>query len=650
MRYLLIILTLPFLVAHGASPDCNEVKKIADELEKKIQRKRIEKDCEKIDAKSLQLPEGSIGFPKIANEEWDYRCKDFSALEMQLKTVENEIALLNGLTNLNNEIQEGLVTFKNYKNQNIAIDATRDLFNNLEIANSLELFMATNNSKSENILSKIASDKTGWTDIISFSDLVKKYCAEFSKEGKASGVSVCSPGFKVTDEVYKELNDFVILGKGTDRKFNKKHIEDLSDALAIKKGKENYSYGQLLSEIKRPADGSLLSAEDFKKIQEFPELTSNSKSHFLSETKKSLETLKNSEKLVSAQNIPNRFRSYLEDLKERQKWEMKSKLSLVFHQYPDLKEIGESACLSAKDLSGPVSPCLTSIIDNEKVPEPDKNIVEDIQHELEIGEDHIKRLDGFITKCIPDSALTYPEECNKLISTEMAKLVAKSQYLTALKSKMMQDSTDLVTLRNFTLAKLHSAKCMQAGDSNISDCYKDIGNISKEAMTLSGDAKSIIYVFQKPKEDSDIEKICLETKESIPYKDVICKLNEEDPGEDEKSKNPDNFQASVDPETRNKAGEAFGEFTKSVFQTAANFLAPRPPQLPNAYGPNYPMVPPMPQAYSISTRIMAPAIMSGYGNYQATPGVSSYSSASAGGSYAPYNFGRSSYFNFPPGQ
>jgi hypothetical protein len=649
MRYLFIILTFPFLVAQAATLDCNEVKKIADELEKKIQKKKIAPDCEKLDAKSLGLPEGSIGFPKTVNDGWDYRCKDLSSLEMQLKTVENEIALLNGITNLKSEIKDGLTVVKSFKNPNVATEATTDLFNNLEIAQSLELFMATNNSKSENILSKIASDKSGWTDIQSFAELVKKYCAEFSKDGQNAGNSVCMPGYKLTDEVYSELNDFVILGKKTDRKFNKKQIADLTDALAIKKGDEKYSYSQLLSEVPRPATGSVLSAEDFKKIQEFPELTSNSKSHFLTETKKSILSLKGSESLVQAQNIPSRFSSYLNDLKKRQEWEMKSKLSLIFNQYSDLPEIEQSSCTSAKDLSGPVSECLESIVKNEKIPQPDKNIVEDIQRELEISEDHIKRLNGFITKCVPSSSLVYPSDCDALISTQMADMVAKSQYLNALKAKMLQDSTDLVILRNFTLEKLHSASCMQAGESKISDCYQEIGNISKEALTLSGDAKSIIYVFEKPKEDSDIEKICNETKEIIPFKADICKLNDEDPSQNEKSKNPDNFQASVDPETRNKSGEAFGEFTKSILQTTANFLAPRPPQLPNAYGPNYPMVPPMKPAMDISTQIMAPAIMSGYGSYQSTPGLPPYSSSRAGGSYSPYNFSTSSYFNYPSG-
>ena len=105
----------------------------------------------------------------------------------------------------------------------------------------------------------------------------------------------------------------------------------------------------------------------------------------------------------------------------------------------------------------------------------------------------------------------------------------------------------------------------------------------------------------------------------------------------------------MDPETRNRNGEVFGEVSKSLLQTAANFLAPRPPQLPNSYGAPYPIMPPMKPALDISTQIMAPAIMSGYGSYQSTPGLPPYSSSRAGGSYSPYNFSTSSYFNYPPG-
>ena len=57
MRYLILFLAIPFLSAQAGVPDCERIKKIASDLEKKIQSAHFKTEvCTKMDAKSLGLP------------------------------------------------------------------------------------------------------------------------------------------------------------------------------------------------------------------------------------------------------------------------------------------------------------------------------------------------------------------------------------------------------------------------------------------------------------------------------------------------------------------------------------------------------------------------------------------------------------------
>jgi hypothetical protein len=122
MKYLILLLAIPFFSVEAAAPNCEKLKQIANDLEKKIQSKRFPAEtCAQMDPVSLGLPADSIGFPKIVPAldgptkvdkkvaaAWDYRCKDLSAIELQLKSIENEIALLKGIDSLKSEINSGI--------------------------------------------------------------------------------------------------------------------------------------------------------------------------------------------------------------------------------------------------------------------------------------------------------------------------------------------------------------------------------------------------------------------------------------------------------------------------------------------------------------------------------------------------------------
>ena len=642
MRYLLLFLAIPFLSAEAAAPDCKKLNGYANDLEKAIQSKRFTtEECLIMDPKEFTLPD------------FDYRCKDLSAIDTQLKSIENEIALLNGIASLKTEIKDGIATLKKFEqNPAQAKEASVSFVKNLNIATSLERFLATTNTKSENILSAVVADKAGWTDRASFIGLLRKYCGGFPQKG-----TVCEQGFDLTEETFKEINDFVTIGKDTKRKFDKSQIKDLIDALAVTKANGKglevgkiYSFGQLALELKDIKTDGLLSAEHMQVIKNLPELSNSKSFNFIKDMKDSIKVLKGSEGLMATQAIPSRFTALLNDLKNRQEWEMKSKVSLVLNQYEKdyLPADSKDKCDKARGLEkDSIAACLSPLSTNLKLQTHEQRAVDDLISEFEYGQKQISTLDELIKDCIPNEALTYPEKCEGIVSKQMADLVAKSNILTALKAKHIQSSPDLFTFRNFALEKLHSGGCMTSTESNIT-CDKELGNISKEAITLSGDAGDIIHVFAKPKDATVIAQLCLESKEAnIPGKTFLCEIKDEVVVK--KSENNDSYEAPVSPENSNRTGQAWFDLGSSILNSVAGYLAPKPMAPINPYGPVYPYVQPMYAPQDISSKIMDPYLSHGFGNYYSTPGVMPYSSLSSGGTASSYDFSGGSHFNSPIG-
>jgi hypothetical protein len=648
MRYLLLFLAIPFMSAQAEAADCTRLKKIANDLEDKIERLRFtspEYNCNEMTPKDFDLPDDSVGFSK--DSEWDYRCKDLSAMDAQLKSIENEIAMLNGITGLKNDISQGVVTLKKFTNPEMAKEATNKFMKNLAVAQSLELFLGTNNADSTNILSEIVkADPKEWESYESFGKLVEKFC----QANPIAGDSVCMKNYKITQEVYEEINGFVKAGSETSRKFNKRQIGDFSDALGVKKGKEKYSFNQLAADVKVGENG-LFSKADLQKLKDLPPLSNSTKFDFLKEMKDSLKELKESEALVGAQEIPNRFSSLINDLKKRQQFEMKSKLSLVlFNNAGKIPADLKDKCDQARELAIPVGDCLEPL---SKIPGLSETRAElnDRIEEFKYGEAHLVKLDEMLKDCIPDASLEYTaEKCDGIITSKLDDLVKKAAVLTKMRSKLLSASPELMTLRNFALEQLESNECMAAGESNIGECSQDVGTISREVVTLSGDAGDVLLLFAKPEVETDISTVCAEKKEKVSHTDELCMLFEEGLKKKKVANEATPIEESsyLNPMGRGNS-EAVSDFLKSVTQTVSNYFKKPPQQYAptNPYASIYPYAPMMnQQPQDISQKIMGPYMASGYGSYSPTPGLRPYSSVNSNvTTYAGYSFGSSGRFN-----
>lgn len=649
MRYLSIFLLIPFLSAHAA-PTCDELKNIAKTLEEEIQNKSLP-DCDKLTPKDIGQPDDAIGFPNVkkrdgADGNWDYRCKDFSAIDQQLKSIENELALLTGINKLKTEIDQALATFKNNPEHEVIRGSSKSFYTNVKVAATLEDFLHTNNDNGDNILSKVIFDKGGWTDINSFAALLRKHCAGFP-----SVDSVCQKGYGITPEVFTEIDSFVKAGKASASKFEKNHIKDLTKALSIKKGKEKYSYNHLLLEIKDPGEG-VLSDADLEKIKELPQLESGDDDFiFQKQLKLASKNLKNSKEVVYAQGTPDRFRTLLTDLKNREEWELKSKLSLVLHKYAPPADL-KAKCDEVRELGGDVSTCLGPLAKTLKGTEA--SIVEDFNLEMKYGQAHVARLADLQARCIPNEKMELHSDCETLfkgITDKMANLTEKANVLQALKVKHMQLSPDRISLRNFALQKLLSGECVTEGDADIGECYPDLGTIPREAATLTGNAGEILFVLENPKAEIDIDRICDESEEKVTYKKDLCDLAEEEAKKSAKGKvNVDSYNAPTDPAHRDTSKEGFLAAGQTLLGAIAGMFAPKPQPMINPYMNNMNPYPMMAQPQDISQKIMGPYMARGFGNYYPTPGLRPYSSVNSNvGTFSAYDVGGGKFFNSPVG-
>lgn len=641
MKYLLLILAIPFFTAQAAAPECEELKKWTKDLELKMQESRIGKSCTELKLETDVSSENKKDFE-------DYRCRDFSAIELKLKSVESEIAMYRGLSSLKAEIQRAKESLKRNGDRSLVEANTKSFFRNLKFAADLELFLGANNSKKENILSALA--KAPPADLESpeaFGRLIVEKCKEFN----ASQASVCNKQFAVTEDFRADFLDLVRLGKNTEPKFDKAQVNRLKDALVLKNGKVDYTYGQLLGEMKN-SDAAMITAEDLAKLKSLPEFSNSKKFDFISKLKNAKRNLGNSQTLIEAQGAPAKFAGFLSALKNREEWELKSKLFLVLKQVEgntsETAKQAKQACDNSQALAPEIENCFKALMDIKELESSQRNAIKDLKDEFVYGQNQVKNLDDLISSCIPDQDLNFADEqkCEGVVSNRMIELEQKASILSNLKLKVAAAAPQIMIFRNYAIEKLMANECLKPEETNIPNCYENIGTISREAVALTDSVNKVIYVYDKPAQATQVDQLCKQEHkgtpeapvEHVPYKQDLCRWKIKDTTQKANSIQKELYDAPVSPEKQRPSTlQNLTTLGKNLLNT---FMPARPPQAafnpypsPSPYALNYPgLLHPYQQ-------VMVPAVQTGFGNYQNLTGSS--------GAYA---FGGSSHFNAPFGR
>lgn len=635
MRYLILILAFPLLVqAQPDSKECVRLRTVASELEKMIQGKFAGATCDELPASEF--------------ENFDYRCKDLSAIELQLKSLENEIAMINGVKNLRDEVLSAKATLEKHPNKGIAQDASQQLYQNLKIAVQIEGYLNATGIKGENLLTALAkASGEDFQDASKFAALVAATCI---KIGVAPGSSPICENPQISDELLAEVNGLLLLGRKTERKFSKSQVEDLKKAMAIKNGDKDYSFAEMLKAVADPG-AAAFSEKDVATLTSLKVAPDSDEYAFLNNMKSASAKLSSSVDLTQAQNVAARFKSFITDLKNREEWELKSKISVVLNELKDdIPASAKDACAGARELNANnFEDCFKPISTKINLPGYKKNSASNILHELKIGQNHIKKLDEVLAQCVPDDQMNLPDNCNAYTDAALLTLTKKATELNVIKAKILEESSGLLLTRDLAIETLYNKQCLSSTQSDINGCAAELGAISREAVALSDAAGVIVFMYNKPKAVTDVDKICKDIPQGTSHSAEVCKLaRAKAPEAPVMKKNQDLYSQSITSE-RNSSQEALSGMIGALAQTAGAYFMPNQ-QMVNPYANMYPYTPNIAQPRDIKNQIMDPYMVSGFGSYAPTPGLRPYSSINSNvGTASAYSFGASSYFNSPVG-
>lgn len=649
MRYLFLILAFPLLVqAETKEQQCDRLKVVASELEKMIQTKNYVGDKNSPPEKCGDLPLSTIpGF--------DYRCSDLASIELQMKSLDNEIAMIKGIELLKKETitAKDVLAKPENQDQKAAVTASQNLYQNLKIAATVESFLKAKSAKDERLLTVLAkASSTEFADETKFKALINSTCVKMGLKGSSP---ICDETDKLSWDELKEVDALLLLAKGTERKFDKDQIKDLEEALAIKDGDKPYSFTQMLSEVTPPAAGQAFSSKDRETLATIKLNDDVQKKYsFLRNVAGKATDLAKTKELTQSLEVWTRRLDLFDSLKRREQWELKSKLSVVLNELKTSNPPPPEACKQTRALANDGKECLDALAKSLPLGSAQQKSVENILIELKRGQDQIAKLDQLMLDCEPaKDSVEVPDKCFNSLDAGLKKLTeleAKSKELAAHRAKILDKSAGLMLSRDLAVRTLMAKECMKNDTIKIL-CDEEIGSISREAIALSDATGEIVMMWDKPVDDkTNVPELCKTPVDGAKHMVEICKIAQaKEPEKAAPVVNNDHYIAPTEAPSGRSAGQGWADLLGGLAQAAGTLLTPNQ-QMMNPYASMFPYTPMVGQPRDIKNQIMDPYMVTGFGSYSATPGLRPYSSVNSNvGTSSAYSFGNSSFFNSPVG-
>lgn len=560
MNFFILILLIPLAFAETA-PGCNDLALMVEGYEKDLMKKGISPEiCKDLDLNKMdqeakakaqaEAKASPTSSEPIYTEEDisffnEYKCSNFAVIENKISDLENELTLLEGFDKLKNDINEQKQKTAN-KDEEIAKEGGRNFVDALATAQTLDTLLTAQDENGEILLKRLLqvplADRQDPEKLkIAFTQLCK------GNKGGSCNLNL-SPSQSTVDDINKLL----------EQPLSEETLETWRSAIAIKqKDGKQYSFSEMAKELKEAFTklgnkDSSISRKELLAIQALPDFENVKGLEFLQDLKEH----KGAENFITA----SQFKFLVEDLTNRQAFEMTSKISYLYAEHKDqMDESQRASCKSAAHSLSTALSCMEILKDYSKqkgqVGNPLSTLARVLKG-LDVSKNYYSNLNEISQNCISANWMEDPtsnmrEGCLNKINGDIAKLPKKISALYLLKEKIGSESQRQMNFRNLAVNKW--AQCSENGkNSNIGECDTAFaGYISKEAISLSSDVANLSVVY-KPNEDHLItaKAECSKDQKLTRQEERLCAFFNDTTSNvlegDIVKKNPDEYQAPTD--------------------------------------------------------------------------------------------------------
>lgn len=594
MKFLLLLMMVPVLSYAQNKVSCDELEKIAANLEQTLMKTNLPSPaCQSVTSQTLRSSDENDLKETIEN----YKCSNLSVIEANIRNLEGEMTLLQGIQKLKADIQINKDDTRNPK-QTTAAKAGENFLQGVEAAQSLELlFSEANKPDFLNSLKTSLASENDRNNPEVFKAKVRSLCGT-NPDPKT--INACHLTFNPSLQTIREIN--VLLTS----ELSPEKVTEMRETLAIKKTDNSpYSFYQLQNDLAKAIPKLkdkliTLTRDELKIIRSMPD--------FQNTSNPSLEGLKNTKKDFKIHTLLEEFKFLNEDLENRQKYEIQSKVDLTWKaialEAKNLTDDEKKACGIAYAKFESAKACFSSFEKFNENPEASgtlKTSTEAMRSSIGSTINYLTTIQDIKNTCLTPEVLdqakktgTLTPSCEKIypdVESALSKKQNQIEGLNALKDKIASENQRIMKFRNYTIEALVAQNCVTSTQSTVGEfCPEEMDlKISREVMVLSSKTSEILgtLLFVKPTVETKIEELC-EADKLLSYEQTFCDAltkKSRDVAESPDATPPVISDERLDVENRrsDRAGHnAWVQGTVNLAGTIASMLYPPPTTNPYA--------------------------------------------------------------------
>lgn len=633
MKLLLPLLFIPFAFANR--DHCQGLGKSLQDYEKDLQKSAVN-NCRNLKAEDLLRGQEGIKDTAFLNGKV---CSELTTIESNLERLKAQLSVYDGIEKLQTHLQSA-----KFRAGRGDTESGNSFVTSLNIAQSLEQALLPKTKDNKNILQKIkevpANSRLNENDLMR---IVTDVCKEVEDKTGACAPGAFKPGPEAAAEIYRLIE--------TDEP-HEQNVLKWKNKLAIKKKNPQDDSPYSFTIMQERLSGAL-SAIDSKKVMERAHLKAIAQLDDFVPAEDNFDYVK---KLIAFKDnneaalLSNKLMFIMGDAKNRQAYEVQSKMSVAWENYKHkLQNFPDAeSCNKAKSDISAAYTCHEKLNAFLKDNNESHSLKKEILPSIKASMDYVQKLHDEEKNCTAEiQQKSYTETCFSQLATTKAELQDQIRQWNILKDRIGSENQKKMTFRNFTLKKWAEYNCSPISTSiEFCELSEGTGTLTKNALQAVSDSMSIAVTYA-PRGDADekMSELCENDAERKTEKEKdLCKLLEKT----ETVIVTNNASASlVEGPTKAPSGNHEEAVMRDRYLQAGTGLLKdvlrhfipqvQPPMGVNPYPYNYAPynggLPPM----GIADSIMFNARYHGaYGFYMPTPGYQPYTAFGASSALSSY--------------